>query len=157
MKDKSKQKIVRQLSSCVIEKYSGFRRISIEHEQKQRKLFKPINIIYKPTKSIKIEPLCFFSDDISKAFSSPYSKGKKGITRVHKCYQCYYCNKLFIQEIRQKRHNENCSGRPGVVYNFNNQNLISYQDDFHAKGDVPFVTYFDFETTAPTDNCLDPE
>ena len=77
MTDKSKQKIVRQLSSCVIEKYSGFRLISIEHEQKQRKLFKPINIIYKPTKSIKTEPLCFFSDDISKAYSSPYSKGKK--------------------------------------------------------------------------------
>ena len=52
---------------------------------------------------------------------------------------------------------ENCSGKPGVVYNFNNQCLISYQDNFHAKGDVPFVVYFDFETTAPTDNCLDPE
>ena len=24
-------------------------------------------------------------------------------------------------------------------------------------GDIPFVIYFDFETTAPTDNCLDPE
>ena len=35
--------------------------------------------------------------------------------------------------------------------------MISYQDNFHAKGDVPFVTYFDFETTAPTNNCLDPE
>ena len=54
--------------------------------------------------------------------------------------------------MRQKRHMANCSGKPGVVYNFNNQNLIS-----HAKGDVPFVIYFDFETTAPTDKCLDPE
>ena len=35
--------------------------------------------------------------------------------------------------------------------------MISYQDNFHAKGDVAFVIYFDFETTAPTDNCLDPE
>ena len=51
----------------------------------------------------------------------------------------------------------NCSGRPGVVYNFNYQSLISYQDNFHAKGNVPFVIYFDFETTAPTDNCLDRE
>ena len=25
------------------------------------------------------------------------------------------------------------------------------------KGDLPFVLYFDFETTAPTDNCFDPE
>ena len=54
--------------------------------------------------------------------------------------------------MRQKRHMANCSGKPGVVYNFSNQNLIS-----HAKEDVPFVIYFDFETTAPTDNCLDPE
>ena len=52
---------------------------------------------------------------------------------------------------------QNCSGRPGVIYNFNNQNLVSYQDNFHAKGDVPFVIYFDFETFAATDNCLDPE
>ena len=51
----------------------------------------------------------------------------------------------------------NCSGRPGVVYNFNNRNLISYEDNFRAKGDFPFVIYFNFETTAPTDNCLDPK
>ena len=79
------------------------------------------------------------------------------MNRAHKCYRCYYCNKFYIQEIRWKRHTKYCSGRPGVVYNFNNQNLISYQDNFHAKGDVPFVIYFDFETTAPTDTCLDPE
>ena len=156
VKDKSKQKIVRQLSSCLIEKYSGFRVISIEFERKQRKLFKPIDIIYKPTKSIEIEPLCYFSDDISKAYSFLHSVGEN-MTRVLKCYQCYYFNKFFIQEMRQKRHMANCSGRAGVVYDFNNQNLISYRYDFHTKGDVPFVIYFDFETTAPTDNCLDPE
>ena len=31
---------------------------------------------------------------------------------------------------------ENCSERSAVVYNFNNQNLISYQDNFRAKGDI---------------------
>ena len=39
MKDKTKQKIVRQLSSCLIEKYSGFTIISIEYQKKQRTLF----------------------------------------------------------------------------------------------------------------------
>ena len=77
--------------------------------------------------------------------------------RAHKVYQCYYCNKFFIRLERQERHNKNCSGIPGIVYNFNNQNLISYQDNFNAKGDVPFVTNFDFETTAPTFNLADPE
>ena len=79
-----------------------------------------------------------------KAHSCLHSAGGK-MERAHKCYQCYYCNKFSIQEMRQKRHMANCSGRPGVVYNFNNQNLVSYQDNFHAKGDVPFVIYFDFE------------
>ena len=52
---------------------------------------------------------------------------------------------------------ENCSGVPDVIYNFNTQSLISFEDNFHAKGDLPFVIYFGFETTAPTDNCFDPE
>ena len=52
---------------------------------------------------------------------------------------------------------ENCSGVPDVIYNFNTQSLISFEDSFHAKGDLPFVIYFSFETTAPTDNCFDPK
>ena len=77
MIDKSKQQIVRQLSGCLIDKYSGFTVISIEFKKKkQRKIFKPIDIIYKPTKPIEIEPLCYFSDAISKAYSSLYSEGK---------------------------------------------------------------------------------
>ena len=93
---------------------------------------------------------------MSKAYPYLYSIGEK-MKRAHKCYQCYYCNKFFIREDRQKMHRRNCSGIPGVIYNFNNQNLISYQDNFNAKGDVPFVVYFDFETAAPTFNFLDPE
>ena len=52
---------------------------------------------------------------------------------------------------------ENCSGVPGVIYNFNTQSWISFEDNFRAKDDLPFVIYFDFETTAATDNCFDPE
>ena len=68
--------------------------------KKQRKLFKPIDIIYKPTKPVEIEPLCYFSEDISKAYSSLHSKGKKGLSRAHKVYQCFYCNKFFVSEPR---------------------------------------------------------
>ena len=153
-KDKSKQKIIRQLSSCLIEKYSGITIILIENQKKQRKLF---NIIYKPTKKIEIEPVCYFSTDIAKAYSSLHSKGKRGLTRSHQAFQCFYCNRFFIVEARQKRHMENSSGKPGVVYNFNNQCLISYRDNFQNKGDIPFTIFFNFETTATTDNFLDPE
>ena len=65
--------------------------------------------------------------------------------------------KYFLRQEKQKKHMENCSGVPGVNYNFNTQSLISFEDKFHAKGDLPFVIYFDFETTASTDDCFDPE
>ena len=44
-----------------------------------------------------------------------------------------------------------CSGKPGVVYNFCTQNLVSFEDNFGSKGDLPFSIYFDFETTSSTD------
>ena len=66
--------------------------------------------------------------------------------QANKNYQSYYCNKFFIRSEKLQSHINKCSVAPGVVYNFNNQNLISYQDNFKAKGDIPFVVYFDFET-----------
>ena len=56
-----------------------------------------------------------------------------------------------------ERHLKHCSGKPGIIYNFSNQSLVSYEDNFKAKGDLPFCVYFGFKTTAPTDSCLDPE
>ena len=73
--------MIRQLSGCLIEKYSGFTIISIENQKKRKKFFKPIDIIYKPTKNIEIEPVCYFSTDIAKDYSSLHSKGKRRIIR----------------------------------------------------------------------------
>lgn len=46
---------------------------------------------------------------------------------------------------------------PGITYKFENQNLASFQDDFHYLGDLPFVAYFDFGTTTGSNlrNYLD--
>ena len=43
-----------------------------------------------------------------------------------------------------------------MIYNFNNKTLIMFEDNFESKLDVPMTSYFDFETTTPTDNCFDP-
>ena len=51
LKNTKKQNIVRQLSSCINEKYNGFHVISIQYSKKLRKKFKPIDIIYRPAKS----------------------------------------------------------------------------------------------------------
>ena len=52
---------------------------------------------------------------------------------------------------------ERCSGVPGIIYNFNNQNLVSFEDNFGYKADLPVVAYIDFKATAPTDACFHPE
>ena len=157
IKKTDQQKTVKQLSSCLIEKYNGFTVIRIEYQKKERKNFTPLDIIFKPSKQLEIKPLCFFSLDILKAYSSYYSKGKD-LRRAHRVDQYHYCNHFFINhKTKLERHMKNCSGKPGVIYNFSNQSLISYEDNFKAKKDIPLVVYFDFETTAPTDNCLDPE
>ena len=83
VKNKEEPNLVRQLSSCLVEKYSGFTQICLEYKNKQRKIFKPIYIIYKPTKHIEIKPLCLFSNDLSKAYSSSYSLGEKKGCNVH--------------------------------------------------------------------------
>ena len=52
---------------------------------------------------------------------------------------------------------EHCSGVTGIIYNFNNQNLVSSEDNVGYRGDLLVVVCIDFETTAATDACFDPE
>ena len=70
-------------------------------------------------KKADAEIKCYFSQDISKAYSNTCSKGEElshGFAN-----QCYYCNKFFVRPDKHKRHMEHCSGVLGVVYNFDNQ------------------------------------
>ena len=75
--------------SCFTEKYNGFQTISIEFARRERKNFKPIDIIYKPTKNPEINPLCYYTEDISKADTNFYNQKDK--KRAYSCYECYYC------------------------------------------------------------------
>ena len=54
-------------------------------ENKQTKKFKPIDIIHKPTKHPEIESICYYSNDIAKAYTNFYSvKNKKNVVLVVK-------------------------------------------------------------------------
>ena len=35
--------------------------------------------------------------------------------------------------------------------------MVTYKDNIEQKSDMPLVVYIDFETTAPTDSCLNSE
>ena len=57
LKESKKQSIVRQLSNCITERYNEFQTTAIEFARKTRKNFKPIDIIYNPTKIHKKDTL----------------------------------------------------------------------------------------------------
>ena len=155
MRNSEEQKIVRKLSSGIRVKFDGYDIISNKFSRKVRRHFAPINVIYKPVKKKNNKILCYSTTDIFKAYrSSCDSNGK-----IKHCfaYECFYCSKFFVRHDRFTRNVKTCSGVPGVVYNFNIQNLVTFEENLKYKGDLPMTVCFDFETTAPTDTYYDPE
>ena len=149
---------MRELSRCIKIKFDGFEIVSVQYRRELQKKFTPIDVIYKPVLKKNDLIHCFVTSDIAKSYYSVCSNNNKSeIARTGYVYNCYYCQKFFVRNDRFKKHIESCSGVPGVVYNFHTQNLITFEDNLKNKGDLPMTFYFDLETTAPTDNCYNPE
>ena len=79
-------------------------------------------------------------------------------------------NLIVVASFSQEQINKKDSftGVPGIIYNFNNKDLITFEDNSKSKGDIsmekgdisplgdiPMAIYFDFETTASTEYCFD--
>ena len=72
IKQNSKKKtVLRELSSCVIEKFNGFSIIPIEFSKKLRQSFHTISIIYKPV--IK----CYCHKKLNLAVTVSYNEGQE--------------------------------------------------------------------------------
>ena len=160
--------IVRELSGCITNKYNGFNIVRLEHSKKIMQKFIPIEIIYKPVKNCNEIINCYFSNKINSAFRSTLSEN--GILRQGTAFQCHFCSNYYGRKDKHDCHLDSCTGKPGYIYNFNSctgkpgyiysfntQSLITYEEILKYKSDIPLTAYIDFETTAPTDDCLDPE
>ena len=89
------------------------------------------------------------------AYRASYNKGVK--IKHGNAHQCYFCSTFYIRKERYDSRIKNCSTRPRIIYDFNLQNLVSFEDTLKYKGDIRLAAYADFETIAPTDYYLDPE
>ena len=159
IKQNSEQKkIFSEVSACVVERFNGFTIIRLEFDNEIRKDFTPIDIIYKPVKKQDTILNCFFTDKLHLAYKAVYNETTKWekLKNSH-AFQCYFCSKFFTRKTKLDNHMKNCTGKPGFVYNFQTRNLLTFEENMKFKRDVPLTTYIDFETTAPTDCCLDPE
>ena len=89
--------VVRQLSSCINEKYNGFQIISIEYSDKLTKKIWPIDIIYKPVKSIDEKILCNYSTDLSKAYRNSCGESAEKIS-LGFAFKCCYCRNFLLKQ-----------------------------------------------------------
>ena len=94
---------------------------------------------------------CYFSKDIRFAYFGKIPQWGRDSNVTNRPYESYYCQKYFARKKTFDSHVKNCSGKPGIVYNFNIQNIVTYEDNLKYVGDLPFSIYADFETSAP--NC----
>ena len=150
-----KKNIVRELSGCITNKYNGFNIVRLEQSKKIMRKFITIEIIYKPVKNCNEVINCYFSNKINLAFRSTFSEN--GILRHGTAFKCHFCSNYYGRKDKYDRHLDSCTGKPGYIYNFNTQSLVTFVENLKYKSDIPLTAYIDFKTTVPTDNCLDPE
>ena len=98
LKNPKKQTFVRQLLSCISEKYNGFHVISKGYCDKLWKKFRPIDIINKPVKSIDENILCYYSTDLSKAYGNSCRETAEKVSHGY-ASECYYCGKFSLEQI----------------------------------------------------------
>ena len=91
-----KKKIVRELSSCIVEKLNRFNTARTEFDKKLRQSFRPIDIIYKPVKKYDEIMNCYFSEKFNAAFR---------IMKVQKSNIVHLGNVVIAQIITVERTN----------------------------------------------------
>ena len=118
--DAGRKNVIRGLSSCIFEKFSGVNIVRLEFDTKLRQKMSPIDIIYKPVKTETENIECFFSKRINMAYRTTFNENEK--IRHGTAFQCYFCSNYYERKDKFDRHIINCTGRPGYVYKFNTQN-----------------------------------
>ena len=143
------------MSGCITEKYNAFYLARLKFAKKLTQKFVPVDIIYKPVRKCTEIINYYFSSKLNLPFRSTFRENSK--IRHGTAFQCYYCSNWYGREDKFDLHLNCCVGKSGYVYNFNSQSLVTFEENLKFKGDIPVNAYIDFEATAPTDECLDPE
>ena len=125
--------------------------------KKVGKCFWPINIRYKPIKKNYEIINCYFSEKLNFGFRGTYREGNGEKIKLCTACQCDFCSNYYSRKDKYDCHIENSAGQPGFAYNFNTEYLLTFEENMKYEGDIPLVGYIDFETTAHTEKCLDPE
>ena len=127
---KQKKEVIRKISACIKNKFNGFTMTLSNSREIEKTDFFPVDIIYKPVRSPGDVIECFFSTNIRFAYGGTHSDLRSVNNLGHsKPYECYYCNHFFASKRKFDKHFRSCSSKPGVVYDFNIQNVVTFEDN----------------------------
>ena len=137
--DNEKKTILRELSACVVEMFNGLYVVGTKFDKKLRRPLRAVDIFYAPVKKPDQLVNCFLREKLNLVFRALCSDGpKSGMFKRSTMWQCYFCSNYYA---RKERYDRNIKILQKFCRNF--------------KSDIPLFAYIDFETTAPTDTCLD--
>ena len=104
-----KNKVLRDLSSCIIRKFTVMRSPALSLERKKKKLL-PFDIVYESTTNEE-DICCYYSDNIYLAYRSYYSRKKRGkeVIEHPTARQCYYYDNFFSRKDSFETHAKTCS------------------------------------------------
>ena len=91
--DSENKTVLRDLSSCVIEKLNDFNIIRVEFSETIRQTYQPIDTIYNPVRKLDEIINCYFGKRLNLASRASFSGG----TKIKHCtgWQCYFCSKYY--------------------------------------------------------------
>ena len=100
--DAERKNVIRELSSCIFEKFNSFNIVRLEFDKKLRQKILSIDIVYKPVKKETENIECFFSRRINMAYSTTFNKNEK--IRHETAFQCYFCSNFYGRKDKFDRH-----------------------------------------------------
>ena len=90
--------------------------------------------------------MAVFSKSIHKTYRKTLSIDKKGNIEQTNAYKSYGCCQFFSRKIRFASYLKICAKMLRVIYKFENQSLVTCENNLKFIGDLSFSVYFDFET-----------
>ena len=109
----TKNEVKRELSSCVEGRFNRFQVVKNLFGKEEKRKFIPLDIVYKPIKSLDQKIECYFTDEIRLAYRALVHKGKLRFDTMT-AEQCYACNAFVAGKSALDQHLETCSFMPGI-------------------------------------------
>ena len=116
------------------------------NEDTRRKDYIPIYIFIDCAVSIEHFNNFYFLRRPQRAFVTHCELENKN-TKIKETIQCHCCDIFFRYLSKYKKHIAHCSGRPGFVYCFQDDNIESDESYLKHKKHFPFTVVGDLETT----------